>query len=348
MRPYALFAFALMPAIVAASGCCPANAEPAGDDPVLAAWAQLIPHAGCTIAQERRPVNACDPELVIRAVVRPGTTCPEIRISGDENLLTMAERPNPAKDDIEVRVCEASVDRRKAGQASLTNSRKTVSWSAFVRSDALDRVVVIGDTGCRNEQGQEGCDASGGEEGAAGRGWPFARVADVAAKTKPGLVIHVGDFRYRHESGPDTWEDWKKDVFDPAAPLLAAAPWIIARGNHDLCFKTKGGYKGNGWPLFFGPKLGDNPKNCRETADARAAAPPALPPYALDVMPELRLVVLDSSGSYYGCAEWGRAFDDWTRGGFADLFRPGGQDKADPQTGKADQRRVWLVTHYPV
>ena len=38
---------------------------------------------------------------------------------------------------------------------------------------------------------------------------------------------------------PDTWAAWQADFFEPAATLLQAAPWVFARGNHELC--SRGG-----------------------------------------------------------------------------------------------------------
>ena len=49
----------------------------------------------------------------------------------------------------------------------------------------------------------------------------------------------------------DNWAVWQKDFFDPAAPLLAAAPWVLVRGNHELC--SRGGH---GWFRLLDPHPG--------------------------------------------------------------------------------------------
>ncbi|MET1256435.1 metallophosphoesterase [Aliikangiella maris] len=41
---------------------------------------------------------------------------------------------------------------------------------------------------------------------------------------------------------PDIWQNWHDDVFKPAKKLLAAAPWVVARGNHELCSRAGAGY----------------------------------------------------------------------------------------------------------
>jgi hypothetical protein len=85
-------------------------------------------------------------------------------------------------------------------------------------------------------------------------GWPFARVAALAAARNPDLVVHVGDYYYRETPCPpgaagcagspygDQWATWKAELFDPAAPLLAAAPWVFARGNHEDCRRGAAGW----------------------------------------------------------------------------------------------------------
>src|SRR4029077_7394097 len=107
--------------------------------------------------------------------------------------------------------------------------------------EPLNRVVVIGDTGCNNDKGtSQDCRDL--------QAWPFSRVAVAAAglvdgSPGPDLVIHVGDYRYRtNTSGniSDTWENWYKDFFKPAEPLLLAAPWVMIRGNHENCFGKNG------------------------------------------------------------------------------------------------------------
>jgi hypothetical protein len=91
--------------------------------------------------------------------------------------------------------------------------------------------------------------------------WPLAQLAQAAADWKPDLVIHVGDYHYREIPCPpgnvfcqdsvsgDNWISWKQDFFLPVKPLLAAAPWVFVRGNHELC---KNG--GNGWFQFLDPR----------------------------------------------------------------------------------------------
>ena len=103
---------------------------------------------------------------------------------------------------------------------------------------------------------------------------PFPRWPAAAAKFKPDLVIHVGDYLYRESACPpgnqgcagspwgDNWTTWKADFFDPAAPLLAAAPIVLVRGNHEDCKRA-----GPGWTRLQGPTAFD----CRALHGASAA-----------------------------------------------------------------------------
>ena len=57
------------------------------------------------------------------------------------------------------------------------------------------RILVFGDTGCRVKEGLvQDCNNP--------RGWPFGRVARLAAAHHPDLVIHVGDYYYRESPCP--------------------------------------------------------------------------------------------------------------------------------------------------
>ncbi|MBV9902959.1 MAG: metallophosphoesterase, partial [Alphaproteobacteria bacterium] len=69
------------------------------------------------------------------------------------------------------------------------------------------------------------------------------------------LVIHLGDYHYRETACPagnagcagSPWgyngAVWDADFFAPAAPLLAAAPWVVIRGNHEDCQRAGAGFE---------------------------------------------------------------------------------------------------------
>ena len=116
----------------------------------------------------------------------------------------------------------------------------------------VNRVVIVGDTGCRISIGNvyQAC----GDP----TQWPFSVISSAAAAMQPDLVLHVGDYEYRDNPCPpgntacagQPWgygsDAWAADFFAPAAPLLAAAPWVMVRGNHEVCNRA-----GQGWYRYL-------------------------------------------------------------------------------------------------
>jgi hypothetical protein len=146
------------------------------------------------------------------------------------------------------------------------------------------RILVLGDTGCRIKGAAlQACNDP--------EQWPFPRLAAAAAARQPDLVIHVGDYLYRESPCPpgyqgcagspwgDNWTTWLADFYTPAAPLLAAAPIVLVRGNHEDCNRT-----GPGWLRLQGPSA----------FDPAAVCIPHLPVYTVD-LGSLRLAVMDDA-----------------------------------------------------
>ncbi len=159
----------------------------------------------------------------------------------------------------------------------------------------IKRIVIIADTGCRmkaSEDAFQDCNDS--------KKWPFAQIAQSAAAKKPDLVIHIGDMHYRESPCPpgnagcadSPWgygyDAWRADFFKPAQPLLAAAPWVFVRGNHESCFRA-----GQGWFRFIDAQPWSEARSCNgpaQDADADYSEP-----YAVPIAMDTQLVVFDSS-----------------------------------------------------
>jgi len=198
---------------------------------------------------------ASDGTLSVRIAVAANTTCP--KATADEIDFPMAPRVG-ADDAFPVAVCEARAPAA-ARQLIVGDS------PAPILAPEVRRIVVIGDTGCRLE-GRAIQDCNDPEA------WPFAAIARRAASHKPDLVIHVGDYYYRETACPtdrkgcagsshgDNWETWLADFLEPAAPLLAAAPWLMVRGNHELCARG-----GRGWFRLLDPHPA--PLECADRTD---------------------------------------------------------------------------------
>ena len=172
----------------------------------------------------------------VRALVS-NAVCPKASVDGEPLVLQVRQAATAA---FPLTTCQATAPAgaRKAvvaGQKLKLTPRK------------LNRIVVIGDTGCRLKGTQtQPCNDP--------KLWPFATVTRNAAAKKPDMVIHVGDYLYRETPCPagdagcagsphgDGWASWSADFFAPAASLLGAAPWLLARGNHEQCTRSAVGW----------------------------------------------------------------------------------------------------------
>ena len=209
---------------------------------------------------------------------------------------------------------------------SLALPARTASVSVADQALALPgksvrKIVVMGDTGCRVEGAAiQACNDA--------KAWPFATVARLAAAQKPDLVIHVGDYYYRESPCPlamqacaggpsgDHWQTWSAEFFAPAQPLLKAAPWVFARGNHETCSRG-----GRGWYILL--DAGPAPQDCT----------PLSAPFVARAG-ELNLYVVDSADANDKLS---------TRTGIAAF-----SGQLDSLGSALDQGHGWIVTHRPI
>ena len=205
---------------------------------------------------------------VARTIYTGATDCPALSVDGA--MQTMSVRMAPQSGDgapFPVLVCELPI--RGANAVTLNGQRLPLPPAP---TDKLAMVAVIGDTGCRLKAGKEKNpkDKDYEQDGKfqdcnSESEWPFSVLAASVADRKPQLLVHVGDYHYRESKCPphdkgckgspygDNWPTWKADFFDPAKPLLAAAPWLATRGNHESCSRA-----GAGFMLFLDPTLAVN------------------------------------------------------------------------------------------
>jgi hypothetical protein len=153
-------------------------------------------------------------------------------------------------------------------------------------------------------------------------------VAAAATRLKPDLVIHVGDYLYREAACPllnrgcagspsgDDWPAWAADFFSPAAPLLATAPFVFVRGNHEECARS-----GEGWLRLLGPLTVDPKTPCIDHV-----APWSVP------LGDVTLGVMDDA----------HAPEPYAPGDLASLYR------ADFAALHRMPPPVWLVMHRPI
>jgi hypothetical protein len=253
-------------------------------------------------------VETSDSGSVARVVVNARGDCPEITIDGVTHRMRV-RLPIPR-------------GLRPACEWKIPSTAKSASVNgkdlALPHPDP-SHIVVIGDTGCRIKlPAVQDCNDP--------EKWPFHRVAERAAGSKPDLVIHVGDYLYRESPCPpesrkmcggtpigDTWEAWNADFFEPAAPLLAAAPWAPVRGNHEDCLRAW-----RGWFYYLDPRPFHN--SCNRFS----------PPYLVK-LGAFELVMFDSASAA------ARREGD-----------PKGMKRYAKQLANLHAEHAWFVAHHPI
>lgn len=132
---------------------------------------------------------------------------------------------------------------------------------------------------------------------------------------------------------PDTWSSWRDDFFSATPELLAKAPWVFARGNHELCSRA-----GPGWFYFLDPSsdLTGKQLSCPEADPAAGAWPNVVlsEPYAVD-LGTLKLLVLDSAN----------ACDSFLNDTFTQAYSQ--QFETLGKLASGDEP-AWVMTHRPI
>ncbi|TRZ64389.1 MAG: hypothetical protein D4S02_10865 [Rhodocyclaceae bacterium] len=349
------------------------NANPVGKVPDTATY---------TIADASNGNPLSTGALYARAITT-GTACPQIPVDGfSQAMLVRApaatqvdtsaqfatgSRTIPVKADFNVLTCEFKIP--DTARTAIVNGQ---ALKLVNSASNINRVVVIGDTGCRIK----GPAAFGSPTGAGDpvqdctddRAWPYKRIAAAAASFNPDLILHNGDIHYREgiPAGVESpqgvagsarnedflqqkgltatitygWAAWQEDFFKPSGPLLAAAPWGITRGNHESCFRA-----GTGWFHFLDPRpfpanepkwsTPYDPNTCNDYID----------PVAM-TLGDLQIALLDNSG-LQSTPGANSNTQGWTHG---DHIRTARQLNAlSALAASKDSSKVtWIVTHKPL
>ncbi|MCG2586385.1 metallophosphoesterase [Massilia sp. TS11] len=244
-------------------------------------------------------------------VLTAAASCPLIEVDGRSVPMQLRAAPAvlPARPSVmpdsppaafPLRTCEAPLPLG-ARQASVGGQALPLPAAQPTR------LVVLGDSGCRlssKDAAWQACNDA--------QEFPFATVAASIARWKPDLIIHVGDYLYRESACPPGqagcagspwgygWDSWEADFFAPARPLLAAAPLVAARGNHELC--TRGG---QGYWRLLDPRPLLPGRDCVDPAQDQRGNHGA--PYAVPLGGGAQLVVLDTAAN----VSKGYAEGDW-------------------------------------
>ncbi|HEV7814029.1 MAG TPA: metallophosphoesterase [Janthinobacterium sp.] len=276
-------------------------------------------------------------------VLTPASACPAVRIDGRD----VAMHPRAAPQTLPLRATRSAPADSKPSDFPLLACEQTIpAHAASVTVDGralplpaaeVNRIVVIGDTGCRIKKSDNAAQACNDA-----RLYPFADIAAAAAKWKPDLVVHVGDYLYRENACPEGnagcagspwgygWDAWNADFFKPARPLLLAAPWVMVRGNHESCNRA-----GQGWWRLLDPRPLSAGRDCIAAADDSNGD--YSDPYAVPIGKHGQIIVLDTSNTPNGVIPQGNV----AAAKYADLYR-----KLDALSQQADYNIG--VNHHPI
>lgn len=288
--------------------------------------------------------------LQARAILPTGARCPALAVTTEvdgvrtDRLITMtARRPSPRAGSAfaSLFVCQAGLP------AHAVRASVGATTIPAALPDKIKRIALLGDTGCRLNQGfpTQACSSTAK--------WPLARITSSIARTNPDVIMHIGDYFYRELACPsdmtarcggspgpvlgnsfmDTDYSWLADAIVPLSPLFAVAPIVMTRGNHEACFRG-----GNGWYLFFDPY----PRSATHCAPNRKGEVPNAvsktwtQDFTLGNGRTLHIAVVDSAYGDDGAVSSWKALQDPLYAAAAD------------QSQAAPGRESWLVTHRPI
>ncbi|MGF6528612.1 metallophosphoesterase [Variovorax sp. PvP013] len=254
------------------------------DARVKAAWVE-VGAGGQAIVRAVTSADAC-PAISIDGVVAPMTLRAAAGTAAQRTTASDAADSKPS--EFPVATCES---RPASGALAVS-----VAGRALPLPKAQPRrIAVLADTGCRMKKADNAFQACNDATA-----WPFATIAATIASMQPDLVVHIGDYHYRENACPKDiagcrdspwgygWDTWEADLFKPAAPLLAAAPWVMARGNHEECARG-----GQGWMRFLDTRAYGATLSCDSPANDNAAN--FSDPYAVPLGDDTQIVIFDSA-----------------------------------------------------
>ncbi|MBD1582656.1 metallophosphoesterase [Pseudoalteromonas sp. S16_S37] len=233
--------------------------RPISNNKLLAAYSMLAPASDGSVLIYGR--------VIVDGVLKDSSGCPTIVSESGNTIKSKQRQQRPDPSLFPVTVCEAVLEPNVSYQVAYSNLKLAKS------SLEPKNIQIFGDTGCKSKV----CNTSAAE--------PFKTLASIAANSPPDLLLHMGDYNYRGTSGsisgntyaydagdggyggkscgldetyysqnsqgsprPDSWANWNADFFQSTQALMGSAPWVFARGNHELCSRA-----GIGWFYLFGP-----------------------------------------------------------------------------------------------
>ncbi|BDX07286.1 hypothetical protein MACH26_28070 [Planctobacterium marinum] len=235
-------------------------------------------HASATVASYGSYVilgeaPSGDNIAIARTVIDTNQTCPTVSEVVGGSDISMISRDNP--NHFSVLVCEALIEFDKSYQINFASGAVLLPMA----KSNPENILVYGDTGCSHcaagtaaEPFKTLADAGAAKNadlvlhmgdynyrGTSGKTffssyqdgkWQQLEEYTYDAGDGESLGEHCGQVPGQpflsqsasNSNRPDIWENWQDDLFLPADSLMTSAPWIVARGNHELCSRAGPGY----------------------------------------------------------------------------------------------------------
>lgn len=318
---------------------------------------------------------AGDNVAIARTVIQPNLTCPTVSMVSSSSTqtstpLNMITRDNP--NHFPVMVCEALIPFDQSYQLNFADKNITLPTA----KSNPQHIQIFGDTGCKSSDCATGTAAepfksladsgaidtpdlilhmgdynyrgTGGETSFSMKN-PAGQLTQVQQWTYDagdslGRTSHCGQSpgsAYYSQSAvnsnrPDSWQNWQSDLFMSAQNLMLAAPWVVVRGNHELCSRA-----GPGYFYFLDPhsKLikGQQQLSCPvvDMAKGVMANTIQIPNYIVS-FEALDIAVVDSAN----------ACDSFTNSPFQQRFDKVFSDLNDKMSNSKND--TWLITHRPI
>ncbi|MFT4924403.1 MAG: hypothetical protein ACI8WB_000481 [Phenylobacterium sp.] len=219
---------------------------------------------------------------IARTVIQSNLTCPTVSPVNSQSSpqtatpLSMITRDNP--NHFPVIVCEALIAFDQSYQLNFFDQNITLPTA----KSNPQHIQVFGDTGCKSSDCATGTAAepfksladsgasdnpdlilhmgdynyrgTGGEltltmKNASGQlaqtpQWPYDAGDSLSQASHCGQSPTSAYYSQSavNSNRPDSWQNWQDDLFMASQDLMLAAPWVVVRGNHELCSRAGPGY----------------------------------------------------------------------------------------------------------
>lgn len=306
---------------------------------------------------------------IARSVIDPQLGCPTVSEPSGTNIINMITRDNAFH--FEVMVCEALIEFDKTYQLNFADKSITLPMA---KSD-VSNIQVFGDSGCKSSvcapgdaaqpfksladsalvdkpdvilhMGDYNYRGTGGQveftmnngkgELAQVAQWTYDAGDDLTQADHCGQ--QGGPFYSQNAANanrPDSWQYWQDDLFMSAQQLMLSAPWIVARGNHELCSRA-----GPGYFYFLDPHSnlvkGQKQLSCPTPVVSKDALQNSvqIPNYVVSFK-QLDIAVIDSAN----------ACDGYSDSPFSKVYKAVFKD-LNAEVKKSGNN-TWMMTHRPI